>query len=238
MTEPMFFCESLPPAGEIAQLRDDEARHATAARRLKAGDTLWLFDGRGGIARARLQAVHDRGRTLDAIIEEQQQQPAPAPPLHLVCALPKGDRAAVLLDMATQFGMTSFTPLLCERSVVDPGAGTIERLRRVCLESCKQSRRAHVPVIQSPTTLANVFQYDDEKLVAHPGGKPVHAVAYALDRPLTLVVGPEGGFSDAEIDYMLAGGATQVALGPTILRVEAAALALLAALRLGREPET
>jgi 16S rRNA (uracil1498-N3)-methyltransferase len=230
----MFFCEALPANGEMAQLRDDEARHATAARRLKPGDTLWLFDGRGGIARARLHAVHDRGRALDARIEERQQQAAPAPPLHLVCALPKGDRASVLLDMATQLGMTSFTPLLCERSVVDPGAGTLERLRRVCLEACKQSRRAHVPAIQSPATVADVFSQDDEKWVAHPGGTPVHALAYAVDRPLTLVVGPEGGFSDEEIDYMQARGATKVALGPTILRVEAAALALLAALRLGR----
>jgi 16S rRNA (uracil1498-N3)-methyltransferase len=234
MSEPMFFCEPLPAAGATARLGGEEAHHATGARRLKIGDTLWLFDGRGGIARASLQATHDRGRELDALIVERAQQPAPAAPLHLVCALPKGDRAAVMLDMATQLGMMSFTPLISERSVVDPGKGTLERLQRVCLEACKQSRRAHLPTVLEPTRFEHVIAVGEPMWIAHPGGEPVAHLAPAVNGPLLLLVGPEGGFSDEEVARALACGATRVSLGSGILRIETAAVALLAALQLAQ----
>src|SRR5688572_4169822 len=125
MSEPRFYCETLPAPGEVARLHGDEARHAAASRRLKAGDMLWLFDGRGAVARARFQALHDRGREVETVVEEKQQLPRPQPEIHLAAALPKGDRAAVLLDMATQLGISAFTPLLCEHGVVKPGDGTL-----------------------------------------------------------------------------------------------------------------
>jgi 16S rRNA (uracil1498-N3)-methyltransferase len=235
MTEPMFFCEPLPDVGGTALLTGEEARHAGGARRLKRGDVLWLFDGRGRLARATLHATHDRGRELELLIAERAEQPAPAPPLHLVCALPKGDRAAVMLDMATQLGMTSFTPLLSERSVVDPGKGTLERLQRVCLEACKQSRRAHVPAILSTTSLTEAVAADDTKWIAHPDGEPLARLTPAeASDPLTLLIGPEGGFTKEEIALALARGARPVSLGSGILRIETAAVALLAALRLNQ----
>lgn len=229
----MFYCTALPAVGEMAQLQGDEARHASAARRLKSGDVLWLFDGRGGIARASFQAARDRGRELEARIEERRQQAPPQPAVHLACALPKGDRAATLIDMATQLGMTSFTPLLCERSVVDPGTGTLERLRRVCIEACKQSRRAHLPAIVAPTQFADVVASRETKWIAHPDGELLSKLAPSIDQPLLILIGPEGGFTDAEVEHALAHGTQRVALGTAILRVETAAVALLGAIRLG-----
>jgi 16S rRNA (uracil1498-N3)-methyltransferase len=224
--DPLFFCESLPPVGAVAQLRGDEARHAAGARRLKPGDTLLLFDGRGTIARARFQALGDRGREVEAVIEEHRQLPRPRPEVHLACALPKGDRAAVMLDMATQLGMASFTPLLCEHSVVKPGEGTLERLRRVCLEACKQSRRAWLPEIYAPATLAQMVARDGIKWIAHPDGKAVAELAMAIQEPVTVLVGPEGGFTTPELEQAVTHGAHHVALGTTILRVETAAVTL------------
>ena len=86
----MFYCEQLPPAGELAHLSEDETRHASQARRLRNGDVLWLFDGRGNLARATLK--NDRGRSLEALVVEHRHTPAPQPTIHLACALPKGDR--------------------------------------------------------------------------------------------------------------------------------------------------
>ena len=229
MTEPMFYCEQLPPTGELARLSEDETRHASHARRLRSGDVLWLFDGRGNLARATLQ--NDRGRSLEALVIEHRHAPAPQPAIHLACALPKGDRASVLLDMTTQLGVTSFTPLLCERSVVDPGEGTLERLRRVCLEACKQSRRVYLPEIHPPARLADVLGRNGAKWIAHPTGKPLGGFP-AVPQPLTLLIGPEGGFTDEEIGDAERDGAECVALGNTILRIEAAAVALVAALML------
>lgn len=230
MTEPMFFCEHLPPPGELARLSEDESRHASHSRRLKIGDALWLFDGRGNVARARLQS--GGGRSLEALIIDHRFEPAAQPTVHLACALPKGDRASVLLDMATQLGITSFTPLLCERRVVDPGEGTLERLRRVCLEACKQSRCVHLPRVLAPAKFVDAIARDGTKWIAHPDGKKLAGLSYPPEKPLTLFIGPEGGFTEEEVANALGDGAERVALGSTILRIEAAAVALVAAIML------
>jgi len=229
MSEPMFYCEQLPPVGDLAHLSEDETRHASHARRLRSGDVLWLFDGRGNLARATLK--NDRGRSLEALVTEHRHAPALQPAIHLACALPKGDRASVLLDMVTQLGVASFTPLLCERSVVDPGEGTLERLRRICLEACKQSRRVYLPEVHAPAKFADVLARGDAKWIAHPSGKPVGSFSSA-PQPLTLLIGPEGGFTPEEIEDATQAGAECVALGNTILRIEAAAVALVAAVML------
>jgi 16S rRNA (uracil1498-N3)-methyltransferase len=229
MTEPMFYCTPLPEIGATASLSEEESRHVSASRRLKPGDTLWLFDGNGNLAHATLNA--GSGRTLSAVVTRREQRPAPAPSLHLACALPKGDRAASLMDMATQLGMASFTPLLCERSVVDPSTGSLERLRRICLEACKQSRRAHVPVIHAPATLANVLEGGQAKWIADPNGSAIGKLL-PISQPLTVLIGPEGGFTPAELETATRHGAVFVALGTGILRIEAAAIALTSAIML------
>jgi 16S rRNA (uracil1498-N3)-methyltransferase len=223
----MFYCESLPQPGGTVRLHGDEARHASASRRLSVGDTVRLFDGRGGIARGNVRALLDRGREIEISIDEHTQQDAPQPRVHIACALPKGDRASTLIDMATQLGMSSFVPLLCERSVVDPGTGTLERLRRVSLEACKQSRRAHLPRIHEPVKFVEMFARGGTFWMAHPDGETVASTA-PITQDLTLLVGPEGGFSEDEIAYAARQGARRVTLGTGILRVETAAVALLA----------
>ncbi len=233
MTEPMFYCATLPSTGGIARLHGDEARHAMAARRLQVGDTLWLFDGRGNVARARLQVRHERTQELELVVDQHQRLPPPRPIVHLACALPKGDRAAVMLDMATQLGIASFTPLLCERSVVKPGAGVLERLRRVCLEACKQSRRAWLPEIHPPATMAELDTRGGAVWIAHPDGAPVDQLMSQPQETLTILIGPEGGFTTEEVAQAIADGAIRVALGSAILRVETAAVAILGMAMLG-----
>ncbi|MGE5241396.1 MAG: RsmE family RNA methyltransferase [Bacteroidota bacterium] len=240
MTDPLFFAERLPEAGAIMTLAGEEARHAAASRRLQPGDTLWLFDGRGGTARATLQRVGARGRELELRVQDRRTEPAPLPPIHLACAVPKGDRQQVLLDMATQLGMTEFTPLACERSVVKPGAGNRERWRRICLEACKQSRRAYLPVIHEPASPREVAIQAVAKglglWIAHPGvcAIPVSALAASRDqtRGAAILIGPEGGFTQEEVDAVSAAGGKALALGQAVLRIETAAVALLAMLRL------
>jgi len=240
MSEPLFFAEHLPEAGTTVTLAGEEAHHATAARRLHPGDTLWLFDGRGGTARVRLRRVGARGRELELQVEHRRIESPPQPPIHLACAIPKGDRQQVLLDMATQLGMTQFTPLACERSVVKPGAASRERWRRICLEACKQSRRPYLPVIHEPASPREVAMQAAtmgfDLWIAHPGDQsiPVSTLTASRDqaRGVTILIGPEGGFTREEIDAVSAGGGTALALGQAVLRIETAAVALLAMLRL------
>lgn len=235
--EPLFYCAHLDQEADKVTLVGDEARHAHRSRRLAAGDRLWLFDGRGTLARARVVRVKDRGREVEAVVEERHTVPPPGAVRHLACALPKGDRQAVLLDMATQLGMTAFTPLICARSVVEPKPNAAARWHRLCLEACKQSRRLHLPEIRGPATPAQAARHAARAghaiWIAHPGGDPAGAVSAGAGS-VTFLVGPEGGFTDEEVREMTEQGARTVHLGEAILRTETAAVALLSALALGR----
>lgn len=235
MTEPLFYSEQLADPGATLVLTGDEAHHAAASRRLHEGDTLWLFDGCGGLARTKLLRVAERGRTLELRIEERRTEPPPRPAIHLACALPKGDRQNVLLDMATQLGMTRFTPLTCERGVVKPGANSMARWKKICLEACKQCRRLHLPVIETTSTARDVAEraaaVNSSVWLAHPAAQAV-TVSTAVNQganDVTILVGPEGGFTEEEIGQAVAAGAKLLALGTTILRIETAAVALVAA---------
>ncbi|MBI3778405.1 MAG: 16S rRNA (uracil(1498)-N(3))-methyltransferase [Gammaproteobacteria bacterium] len=238
MTEPLFYSEVLADTGAVIPLTGDEARHAAASRRLQAGDTLWLFDGRGGLARATLLQVTARGRTLELRVEERHTEPHPRPAIHLACALPKGDRQSVLLDMATQLGMARFTPLICERSVVKPGANSTDRWRRICLEACKQSRRTHLPELSPPATPREVVARktaNETIWIAHPSTGAISvssAIRQGDPERVTILIGPEGGFTETEVGQAVAAGGQKIALGAAILRIETAAIALTAALTL------
>jgi len=152
MSAPWLHVERLPDAasaaGELVALDPNEVRHAAGARRLRDGDEVILFDGRGAVAAARLD---DRGRGC-RVLSLRSVAP-PEPQVAIAAAIPKGDRSAVMVDMATQMGLTMFVPLRCQRSVVEPSPTLIERLRRVAIEACKQSQRAHVPEICDAASL-------------------------------------------------------------------------------------
>jgi len=239
MSEPLFYSEHLADHGATLTLTGDEAHHAATSRRLKVGETLWLFDGRGGLARTTLVHITARGRSLDLRIEERRAEPPPKPAIHLACALPKGDRQGTLLDMATQLGITEFTPLVCERSVVKPGANSAERWRRICLEACKQSRRPYLPILHASATPQEMVAREMGRAkavwIAHPSAAAV-AVSCAVEQnasaDVTILVGPEGGFTEQEVEWTTGAGAQPIALGSAILRIETAAVALVAAFSL------
>lgn len=224
---PLFYCADLRAA--TPELSADEARHI-GAQRLRVGDTLSLFDGRGVSARARLTGFAERGRQVQLEIEQRSEFPAPQIELALYCALPKGDRLHTLLDMGTQLGMTRFTPLLCERSVVQPGETWSARAQRVCIEACKQSRRYWLPALQPPMTLQDALADANARTMsrwfAHPGGQPIAAVD-RTDAAVAIFIGPEGGFTEEEAAAAQRALATVVDLGPHLLRIETAAVALL-----------
>jgi 16S rRNA (uracil1498-N3)-methyltransferase len=237
MASPWFFVEVLPGAGSAVALDPREAKHALGARRLGAGDEVVLFDGRGGLAKAAIEAGRSRAG-LAARVLELSHAAAPARAIHLAAALPKGDRSAVMLSMATQLGMKTFTPLRCARSEVEPGPGSAERWQRIMIEACKQSRRPFLPRLHRAEEPLHVLQRSDTvALFAHPGGASiVEALAEREAPDVTLLVGPEGGFTQEEVRSLTDAVAVQVDLGPGILRIEtAAALMVGAAMLRGHE---
>lgn len=231
----------MPRRLHIAELRTGllsldagQARHARQALRLLDGDEVELFDNAGKKAIATIVASSNpHGLTLRV---EQVTLPADRGfTWSAVAAVPKGERADWMVEKLSELGCDRFTPLLAERSVVAPkGVGKHDRWVRLATESAKQCRRTGVMEIDPPIELNDLLRdlpttggaaawfFDTGSTVI-----PVRQMLLAEQPPreLSMLIGPEGGWSQSEIDRMLDARLTAISLTPTILRVETAAVA-------------
>lgn len=224
MNSPWFYAEKLPQAGESWLLSRDEAKHATGAKRLGPGDEVILFDGSGHVAAAALGSVRGRDGSTQVAVLSVRTIERTGRLVHLATALPKGDRLSTLVDMTTQLGVASMTALRCERSVVSETDARADRIRRIQIEACKQARCPWLPSLHPEMDVATLAKRGGSLVVFHPGGVSASDVAATLPGEVTIAVGPEGGFTDAEATLLQAAGATVVSLGETILRIETAAV--------------
>ena len=221
-----FFC-SERPVGGLLTIAGDEAHHLTRVRRVGVGEVVIVFDGRGGGWRAQVHEIA-RDRVTLGVVEPVAPGPTLPCELTLATAMPKGDRAEWLVEKATELGVARLVPLLTARTIVDPRAGKLDRLRRRVVEATKQCGRDRLMEIGEPVQWADFARYalPSVGLVAHPGG--VSALNWpraGADRPITLAIGPEGGFTDEEIEMSRSADWRPVSLGPTLLRIETAGLA-------------
>jgi 16S rRNA (uracil1498-N3)-methyltransferase len=235
-TAPLFLVPELPAADEF-DLTGDEGRHAARVRRLGVGESVTVGDGRGALAECIVAAVGSDRLTLSVL--RRRQVPAPEPRLVVVQALPKGERAELAVETMTELGVDEIVPWAAERAVTQwhgpRGDKALQRWRRTAAEAAKQSRRAWLPTVTELARTADVAAR--ATLVLHEAATtPLATVSLPSAGEVVVVVGPEGGVSDAELDRFTAGGATAVRLGDPVLRTSTAGAAALAALslRLGR----
>ncbi len=238
---PRFFVpaatDSLSPTfvpGREVALPPTEAHHAAHVLRLRAGDAVELFDGRGGSALARL--VHARRGDVAAAVETvgpAAERPRPA--IDLAFAVPKGNRLDWLLEKATELGAASLRPVRFARSVAGAeslSAAARERWLAHAIAAAKQSGLAFLPEVREPLPLAAFCAgagpgvYGD----AAPGAaSAAEAFSRLAGAPaIVILIGPEGGLTDDERRLADAAGLLAVRLGRTTLRIETAAVALLA----------
>lgn len=225
-----FYHPELPTEGRF-RLGADESKHLLRVSRREVGDRVEVFDGRGLSVVARVVAGGKSAAELEVEGPPVLEAPS-AIAIEIAAATPKGDRFDWLVEKAAELGATRLVPLNTERSVVDPRGSKLDRLRRAIIEASKQSGRSRLMELNSPTDLRSFLEVDGGvRLVADPRGAPP-ALWPRIDLGATvrLVVGPEGGLTDAEIEAAKGLGWTQVRLGPHILRVETAALAGIAAI--------
>jgi len=210
------------------RLDGDEGRHAARVLRAQVGATIELFDGRGAAATASITSV-GRDFVECEIHRRWEDGGPPSASLTIGVALPKGDRQKWLVEKATELGVSRLAPLLTERNVAEPGRA-IERLRRTVIEACKQCRRNRLMEIAEPISFAEFVAADDAggavRWIAHPGGASLAGATPRAADPLRVAIGPEGGFSDAEITMAVSHGWQTISLGIQTLRVETAALAI------------
>ncbi|MFH1748506.1 MAG: RsmE family RNA methyltransferase [Planctomycetota bacterium] len=242
MSSSYFYCARLEP-GRIT-LPADEARHATRSRRLRPGDELTLFDGRGNVAHARLQppTTEENQRRTRRIpseicvqVDKIEHIPQSTRQLSLIVAACKGHRLDYLVEKCTELGVACFYLTEFERSVVHASSQHLEKLRRTVIEACKQCGRAWLPQINAGMELPDVLPKVSAAtlLIAQPAddsvtfGTWLRDNAAASDR-LAAVIGPEGGLTPVEVDILRKAGGQPVTLAAHILRVETAAVCVAA----------
>lgn len=213
----------------VMQLDAAESHHARDVMRLGIGDEVELFDSQGQTASGKIVQVEPAvGVQITAVA------PPPARAQVIVAsAVPKGNRADWMIEKLAEIGVTRFIPLQTARSVVHPeGAGKLDRWERLASEAAKQSHRTGNLEISALTALPALVRDVQARnapawfLTTRPPAESFATAVVALraDRPAYLLIGPEGGWTDQEEDAFRAAGFTAVALTPSILRIETAAL--------------
>jgi 16S rRNA (uracil1498-N3)-methyltransferase len=225
MSAPQFFVDHLPSGGHV-QLSEDDSRHALRSLRLHPGDEVALADGRGLVSRGVLveeqegRAIIAVGPVSNAVLE--------TPVLSVAIAPPKGDRLAWAAQKLAELGVEELVLLETERSVRSwPGQRAeraVERLRSIVREASMQSRQPKITEVWGPFGLPRILQGDPMVVMLEAGAKPLGTVLPKNPVAIRLLVGPEGGFAEHEVEAARRSGATVASLGRGILRTETAAV--------------
>ncbi|MBX3364443.1 MAG: 16S rRNA (uracil(1498)-N(3))-methyltransferase [Phycisphaeraceae bacterium] len=220
--------EHIPETGEIVAIEGEEAHHALRVKRVVQGETLELLDGRGIIARGRVEGSEKIGkrdgwRLMVRVMERRSIAPD-RPRLEVFGSTPKGPRVEEMIDQLSQVGVAAWHPLRCARTEVDPRAGKMGRLVRHAAEACKQCGRAWTMEIGTSVGFEEALRAPEgtSLVIGHvSGGAYVPTGAEAI----RLLIGPVGDFTDGELARAREAGASIVKVGPHVMRIETATLA-------------
>ena len=238
MTEKRLHTQEPLAVGKHVTLAEDRARYIGRVLRLRPDDLLTLFDGTGGEFQARILSFSRDAAELEVLQHFDNDAESPLD-IHLLQGISRGERMDFVIQKATELGVRRITPVMTDYGVVKLDAGRALKKTAhwngVAISSCEQCGRNRVPKIDEPVALRNWMgehlHGDDMRLVMKPGSSGSLRDISAVDRPVTVLIGPEGGFSDTEYDLADATGFEPLAFGPRTLRTETAAVAIIAALQ-------
>jgi len=228
-----YYHADLPARGRIS-LDADVARHLAQVMRIRVGGEIVLFDGMGSEADAIVTRVGRRDVEVE-VQDHRVRPPDAGRHIELAWSPPRGARASALLEHGTELGVRAFRPIVTART--PPAARAPNpRWQRVVIAAAGQCGSSRLPVLHDPVPFAEfvatvVDRFDGERWVAASSTPNPPADGPPPARAL-VVVGPEGGFTDAEQGALAACGCAPLDLGPNVLRTETAALAAVALLRL------
>ena len=223
------------PAGRELRLTGREAHHLSRVLRVRKGESLLCFDGRGREAEAVVREIKPKETLLE--MGPARQVPASACSISLGIAVPGQGKLEEIVNSSTQLGVRRILPLLTERTVVQFTPDRFDRkrahLEQVSIEAAKQSGTSHLPEILPLTTwrqLLPTFEQYDHVLMATVEGphEPLREILRSSKTAqLLLLIGPEGDFSPEEIRQGVQAGARRIGLGSSVLRCETAVVAAL-----------
>lgn len=235
MRLPRFYCPELT-VGELT-LDAAQSRHARSSLRLRDGDAVLLFDGRGRTAEATIAVASARGAAGQAVCVQVDRVNALTPPLRsltLIAAGCKGPRLRWMVEKCTELGVSELCLAEFERSVVRVSEAHAQKLRTTAIEACKQCGRAWLPEIRcgmAPDSIIRSAPFDRLAIAHADAAAPSGAEWFGASEPavrVAAVIGPEGGLTGDELDRLVGLGGQIVRLADHTLRVETAAIAMTA----------
>jgi 16S rRNA (uracil1498-N3)-methyltransferase len=219
----------------LVVLEPEPSQHLTRVLRLRVGDSVTLFDGSGGAYPGNITAADKRH--VQVLTGSRLQQECESPlSIHLGIAISRGERMDWLVQKSTELGVRSLTPLSTEHTGVkltgDRAAKKIQHWQHIAISACEQCGRNRVPTIHPLQTLDSWLESTvaERKFVLHHRADS-NATAGEAPTSTALLVGPEGGLSEGEIETAEQAGYISLRLGPRVLRTETAPLAASAILQ-------
>ena len=216
-----IFVERIEPQTTVA---GDEFHHSIRVVRVRAGEEVELFDRAGNLAKGVIESI-ERDH---AVIRAGEAIPSRESPidLHLAMAIIQLDKFELVLQKATELGVRSIIPLVTDHVELRPErySGKAERWNKIVFEAVKQSGRSIVPVIESPAKFADVIAREGTRILFDADAP---SATEQPSNPATLFIGPEGGWSENELQLARASNCVFQRLGPRRLRAETAAIVAL-----------
>jgi len=232
-----FYVDPPLATGARLALPERAAHHAARVLRLRTGDALTLFDGRGGEYAGVIANLVRDSLTVEVGAWQDIERESPLA-ITLAQGISSAERMDLTVQKAVELGVAAIQPLVTEKSVVRLDVQRVEsRLahwRRIVISACEQCGRNRLPEVRAPMSIAELCEATRGEpakwLLAPEAQTRLRDAARGLGTSLVIAAGPEAGFSDGETRALLAAGHAPVHLGPRILRTETAALAAIAAL--------
>jgi 16S rRNA (uracil1498-N3)-methyltransferase len=230
---PRFYLDAPLRAGGVCTLPEDAAHHAVHVLRLRDGDDVTLFNGRGGEFAARIASMQRLRISIDLLQHRAIERESPLR-ITLVQGVSAGERMDSTVRKAVELGVAEVQPVLAARSVARPKGDRAENRRshwqKIVISACEQCGRNCVPEVQALVSLDDYRPESGTKILLSPASElPLSKLSTAENR-IVLAAGPEAGFTEEEEARLVEAGFVPTSLGPRVLRTETAAVAALAAL--------
>ena len=230
---PRFYVDTALRAGMSCLLPEDSAHHAVHVLRVRSGEDITLFNGRGGEYAARIASIERLKVLVDVLAHRPIERELP---LRVVLAqgISSGERMDFTVRKSVELGVAEIQPLLADASVARPkgerAAARHAHWQKVAIAACEQCGRNRIPTVHAPVPVHDYRGAAGTKLLLTPSAELRFSVACKSGEEFTIAAGPEAGFSPEEQATLVDAGFVPARLGPRVLRTETAGVAALAAL--------
>lgn len=224
----LFYLDNIE--SNICTLNEEESKHCVRVLRLDVGNELYLTDGKGTMCRCIILDANAKRCSVEVVERHTDYGKHPFH-LHVAIAPTKNpSRMEWFVEKAVELGIDEITPLVCDHS--ERNVLKTERIERIAVSAMKQSLKAFMPIVNSPTPVDNVIAmpFDGQRFIGHciDGERTPLCDVYKRGSNALILIGPEGDFSNREVQLALNGGFVPVTLGQWRLRTETAALSVTA----------